>query len=241
MPRSDQKPQKPADPKKVSPGDPFRVLLLATSNQGKVREYKALLKPLLVKLSLNLLTLGDLKARGFEFPEAREGAQSFTENAFLKARHYADLSSCPTLADDSGLCVLALDGAPGVLSARYGAVGLTDPKRSQKLLTDLDKKLLSLNTQNKTREAYFETALVLAKKGLDNHLAWTGRLHGSIAAAPKGAGGFGYDPIFIPRGYDQTLAELSLSEKNRLSHRGEAIFKALKDSDLIDAFLGQGE
>jgi XTP/dITP diphosphohydrolase len=183
------------------------------------------------------LTLSDLQAQGLDLPPAQETGATFAENALQKARHYASLSSQPTLADDSGLCLLALNGSPGVLSARYGGPNLTDPARNQKLLTELDQKLLSLATSNKTRQAYFETALVLAKKSPPNYLSWTARLHGTMAPAPKGSHGFGYDPIFIPHGYDRTLAELSLKEKNLLSHRAKALAKALDDQDLIDSFL----
>jgi XTP/dITP diphosphohydrolase len=197
-------------------------LLLATQNPGKAREFAALLGPILTELDLELLTLQDLSQLGLNLPSPRENGQSFLENAQIKARYYASLSKLPTLADDSGLGVLALGGAPGPLSARYGGEGLSDRQRAEKLLSDLQR------ASPTDRQAYFEAALVLTKPSLTQtgpaeELSWTARLEGTLAEKLSGEGGFGYDPIFKPRGFQQTLAELTPLEKNRLSHRGQAL------------------
>jgi XTP/dITP diphosphohydrolase len=234
MPES---PQNPPGPSFVPPGTKARALVLATSNPGKALEYQALLSEALSKRNITLLTLADFLDQGQVFQVAEETGQGFLENAFLKAQHYAKQTNLPALADDSGLLVSALGGAPGHRSARYGGPGLNDQDRNAKLISDLNQKLLTLDAKKKTREAYFETVLVLANKSGWRFLSWSGTLMGQIATSPRGSGGFGYDPIFIPQGYDQTLAELSADQKNSLSHRGEAIKKALKDAPLIDDWI----
>lgn len=200
-----------------------KTLLLATRNAGKAREFGWLLAPVLDSLSLSLLYLPDLP--GPAPPEPGENAQSFAGNAAIKAIHYRDLTGLPTLADDSGLLVDALNGAPGVLSARYGGPNLTDPGRCQRLLSALG----ALTLPPAARTARFEAALALALPGQAEPLLWEGSLHGSIALAPSGDGGFGYDPIFVPEGFAGTMAQLPPDEKNRLSHRARAVALMARD------------
>ena len=179
-------------------------LLFATTNAGKLRELR-----LLVGDALEVLGLADLPP----IPEPAEDAPTFEENAQLKARAYAAASGLPALADDSGLCVDALGGAPGVLSARY-AEG-DDRARYLKLLQALE------DVADAQRTAAFRCALALAQPD-GRTVVEVGACRGHIAHAPRGAHGFGYDPVFLlPDG--RTLAELDAAEKGRISHRGAAM------------------
>ena len=181
-------------------------VVVATGNQGKVRELGAALAP----LGLRLVAQSDLR-----IAPAPEIATTFVENALVKARHAAAASGLPALADDSGLVVPALDGAPGVRSARYAGANATDVRNNAKLLAALDGV--------DARGAFFFCALVFLASAADAtpHIA-TGRWHGEIVDAARGAGGFGYDPHFwLPR-LGKTAAELTMEEKNGLSHRGQA-------------------
>jgi XTP/dITP diphosphohydrolase len=227
----------PSPPDGALAADPAGSLLLATSNPGKAREYAALLGPVLRRLGLKLLTLADLAASGQSWPEAAEEADSFIGNALAKARHHQARSGLLTLADDSGLCLAALGGAPGVLSARYGGPGLDDRQRAEKLLADLDS--LPESRRPEVRRAHFETALALAGAEGIGHLLWTGRLDGAIAREPRGRSGFGYDPIFIPDGFRTTLAQMSPEEKNGLSHRARALTAMTADLGKIERWLGR--
>ena len=181
-------------------------VVVATGNQGKVRELGAALAP----LGLRLVAQSDLR-----IAPAPEIATTFVENALAKARHAAAESGLPALADDSGLVVPALDGAPGVRSARYAGTNATDARNNAKLLAALDGV--------DARGAFFFCALVFLASAADAtpHIA-TGRWHGEIVDAARGAGGFGYDPHFWLPALGKTAAELTLKEKNGLSHRGQA-------------------
>jgi XTP/dITP diphosphohydrolase len=180
-------------------------LVVATGNAGKMQELREMLSP----LGFTLLSLADAA-----LPSPEETGETFQENADLKARDSAARSGLWSLGDDSGLCVDALGGAPGVLSARYAA---TDEERRAKLLTAL------ITTPDGRRGAHFFCAVTLASP--EGQLFRTeGRVDGRIVHASRGANGFGYDPIFEPvETPDRTLAELSSPEKNLLSHRGRAL------------------
>ena len=187
-------------------------LLIATGNAGKLREIRSLLGD----LPLTLLSLADLP--GIE--EVPETGSTFAENAALKALGYARQSGVLTLADDSGLEVDALAGAPGVRSARYLGVNVSYADRISALLAavkDVDKE---------GRSARFVCALVIALPNQEIVYSTQATCEGRIAAAPRGSGGFGYDPVFVPHGFTQTFGELSADIKNGISHRGRALVKA---------------
>ncbi|MDR1486745.1 MAG: non-canonical purine NTP pyrophosphatase [Deltaproteobacteria bacterium] len=205
-------------------------LLLATTNQGKAKEFIDLLGP----LQIDVLTLSDLKTRGPTFPEAVENGSSFHENAVIKADHYLKSTRLPTLADDSGLCVWALDGRPGIHSARFGGESISDPERC--------RKLIALMEQKTDRRAWFETALALKVPASDRVMCWRARLEGVLTYQPLGTNGFGFDCIFVPEGFTRTLAQMTINEKNLLSHRSLAIAEMVKDVEEIKKLLaGCGE
>jgi XTP/dITP diphosphohydrolase len=191
----------------------MKKLVLASGNQGKLAEFKALF----AKLAIEVLPLSDF---GVESPE--ETGLSFIENAILKARHASKATGLPALADDSGLAIDALNGAPGIYSARYAGVGVTDAD-------NIDKALKSLaGVPEAQRGARFHCVLALMQHAEDPmpliaHGAWAGR----ILSARVGDGGFGYDPIFYVPEKDCAAAQLSKDEKNAISHRGKAIAELL--------------
>jgi XTP/dITP diphosphohydrolase len=192
-------------------------LLLASSNPGKLRELRAILHDLPVEL----VGLDEAAARGGAGgpPEVAETGATFLENALLKARAYAAWSGLAALADDSGLEVDALGGAPGVRSARYAGEGAGDQANLDKLLGEL------AGVPPERRTARFRCAAVLVDPALgewDADETWEGRL----LEAPRGGGGFGYDPVFVPDGWDRTSAEVDQATKDAASHRGRA-FRAL--------------
>lgn len=180
----------------------MRTLLFATTNAGKLRELRGLLGD-----GWEVKSAADFP----RVPEVEEDGDTFAANAEKKARAFADATGLLSLADDSGLCVDALHGAPGVYSARYGR---SDAQRVMRLLAELDGVPVA------ERSAHFECALCLW--GSDGPRGSThGRCEGRIALAPRGDGGFGYDPVFeLPDG--RTLAELTADEKSAVSHRGQA-------------------
>ena len=187
-------------------------LLIATWNKGKRRE----LQQLLSDLPFALMSLDDIL--GLE-PVLETGG-TFVENASLKACSYARQSGLLTLADDSGLEVDALNGAPGVLSARYAGEQASDQQRVEKLLADLS------NVAAPGRRARFVSAVATAISNGSILNMSLGRCEGRIAVEPRGSGGFGYDPIFIPAGSEMTFAELPPEIKNQISHRHTALEKA---------------
>ena len=187
-------------------------LLVATHNEGKTRELAELLAD-------SPLKLRSLK----EFPqveEAEETGETFLENAVLKARHYGSGCGLWTLADDSGLEVDALGGAPGVYSARYGGRAISYAERMALLLRELDA------TGDEERRARFVCVIALADPRTGAVETFEGVCEGRIADAPRGTGGFGYDPLFIPEGYAQSFGELPPEIKQSLSHRARALSKA---------------
>lgn len=184
-------------------------ILIATSNKGKLREVQSSLS----SLNLRLRNLS-------EFPsliEPEETGVTFAENAILKARYYAQRTKLWTLADDSGLEVDALGGAPGVFSARYAGVGVSDSKRIDRLLSELT------NVPKEKRNARFICALAFCNPEAELIKLLNGTCEGCIAFAPKGTNGFGYDPAFLPDGYNQTFGELSHEIKQKISHRANAL------------------
>jgi XTP/dITP diphosphohydrolase len=189
-----------------------RRIVLATGNPGKAREIGALLAPAGVEI---------VPQSEFGLESAAETASTFIENALLKARYAALGSGLPAIADDSGLVVDALGGAPGIHSARYAGGG-GDAANIAKLLEALE------GVPADGRGARFVCVAVLLRHPDDPlPLVCEGRWEGAIAAAPRGDGGFGYDPVFIPAGDTRTAAELAPDEKNRLSHRGRAFGELL--------------
>ena len=185
----------------------MQKLVLASGNSGKLREFAELLAP----LNFQLVPQAD-----FAVPEADEPHPSFIENALAKARHAARLTGLPALADDSGLVVPALGGAPGVHSARYAGEPKDDARNNQKLVAAL--------TNATDRRAHYVAVLVLVRHADDPQpLIGEGEWHGEIIATPRGNGGFGYDPHFLLPDLQRTAAELEAAEKNRRSHRGQAL------------------
>ncbi|WP_254067715.1 RdgB/HAM1 family non-canonical purine NTP pyrophosphatase [Burkholderia sp. L27(2015)] len=189
-------------------------VVLASNNAGKLREFSALLAP----LAMTVIAQGELGV-----PEAPEPHPTFVENALAKARHAASLTGLPALADDSGLCVRALNGAPGVYSARYAQLAggeKSDAANNAHLL-----KTLALHAD---RRAYFYCALAYVRSADDPQpLLADGRWDGEIVAAPRGAHGFGYDPLFFVPQYQLTAAELDVVVKNQISHRTQALKQLL--------------
>jgi XTP/dITP diphosphohydrolase len=188
-------------------------LVVASHNEGKVREIRALLGPYGVE---------PVSAAELDLPEPDEIGVSFIENADLKARQAADLSGLPALADDSGLCVEALGDRPGIFSARWaeGEDGSRDFARGMRRIED---ELQALGPEV-SRAAHFACALALVWP--DGHSEWfEGRVEGALVWPPRGDNGFGYDPIFLPLGRDQTFGEMDPAEKHRISHRADAFRK----------------
>jgi XTP/dITP diphosphohydrolase len=198
-----------------------RRLILASANPGKQREFAELLAPLGIELMLQCV-LG--------IPSVAETGASFEANALLKARHAALAGGLPALADDSGLEVDALGGRPGVYSARYAGDGATDQDNNAKLLAAL------ASVPAAGRAARYRCVLALVQQAGDcAPLLSEGSWEGSIALAPAGSGGFGYDPLFVPRGFDQTVAQLPAAVKNRLSHRAVALAMLARELARADA------
>ncbi|UDM49608.1 RdgB/HAM1 family non-canonical purine NTP pyrophosphatase [Cupriavidus sp. MP-37] len=185
-------------------------LVLASNNPGKLREFGALLAP----LGFDVVTQGELG-----IPEAEEPFATFVENALAKARHASRLAGLPALADDSGICVQALGGAPGVYSARYAQMAgqaKSDTANNAYLVSQLAGKL--------NRHAYYYCVLVFVRHADDPcPIIAEGVWHGEVVDAPRGAGGFGYDPHFLLPALGKTAAELAPEEKNRVSHRAQAL------------------
>lgn len=187
-------------------------IVLATKNEGKIRE----IREIIALDNVQFLTFRDFK----NWPEVEEKASTFKENAVLKAEALSGLTKLPALADDSGLEVDALAGEPGIISARYAGSHCSSADNNAKLL----KKLEDIPFQE--RVACFVCVAVFAGTN-GTLLVSEGTCNGHIALEPKGSGGFGYDPLFVPEGYEKTIAELSAEKKNLISHRGKA-FRALK-------------
>ena len=187
-------------------------IVIASSNAGKLREIQAMLTPLAYEV---------LPQSAFNIPDAEEPHCTFIENCLAKARHASAHSGLPALADDSGLCVAALNGAPGVHSARFAGDPRSDERNNQKLLEML------AGTQD--RRAHYYCVMVLVRHPNDPEpLIAEGAWHGEIIDEARGSGGFGYDPYFLVPAFGRTGAELTLEEKNRVSHRGQALTRLVE-------------
>jgi XTP/dITP diphosphohydrolase len=185
----------------------FEKLVVASTNPGKLREIGQILTPLGIEVA---------PQSAFGVPEAEEPYDTFVENALAKARHAAQRTGLPALADDSGICVDALGGAPGVHSARFAGEPRSDVRNNAKLL-----EMLAGQTN---RAAHYYCVIVVMRHGTDPQpLIAQGLWHGEILQAPRGMGGFGYDPLFLDPESGQTGAELAPARKNLMSHRGKAL------------------
>ena len=191
--------------------DPLPRLIIASHNPGKIREFQAVLGHRWQVCPQTDLNVGDVEETG----------STFVENALIKARHACARTRCAALADDSGLVVPALGGAPGLRSARYSGDG--DEANNALLL----RNMATLEAED--RAAFYLAVVVLLEHADDpTPLIAEGRWHGRIGTAPRGTGGFGYDPLFVPDGCEQYAAELPSKEKNRVSHRALAVQQLLQ-------------
>ena len=183
-------------------------VVFASHNAGKIKEIKELLQP----FGINVKSSSDM-----ELPDVEETGATFAENSLLKSQTIAKLTDLPCIADDSGLCVDALNGAPGVYSARY-APNRDFDKGMEKLLSEMAQ------SPNKSRKAHFSCVISLAFPD-GSYKLFEGRVDGQIALEKHGNGGFGYDPLFVPDGFAKSFAQMSKEEKNSVSHRGRAVEK----------------
>ena len=185
----------------------MKQLVLASGNPGKLREFAEMLATVDFEV---------LPQSQFSVPEAEEPHHTFVENALAKARHAARLTGLPALADDSGICVHALGGAPGVYSAHYDGEPRSDARNNEKLMRELAGKT--------DRRAHYTCVLVFVRSADDPQpLIVEGEWHGEIVDAPRGSGGFGYDPYFLVPDLGKTAGEISSEEKHARSHRGKAL------------------
>jgi len=189
-------------------------ILIATTNEGKIAEFRSLLSDERLEF-IGLDALSDI-------PDVEETGNTFAENAKLKAVSYSSYFGLHTLADDSGLEVEALNGRPGVFSARYGGVNIDYAAKIRLLLDEINA------AEKRSRTASFVSHIVFASPDGDVLFEAEGVCKGSIAFEPKGSNGFGYDPVFIPDGFDQTFGELSDDVKQKVSHRAHAIAKIMR-------------
>lgn len=188
---------------------PMKRVVLASGNAGKLREMSALLAPLGFEL-VNQSTLG--------VHSVEETGTTFMENALLKARHAAWKAKLPAISDDSGIEVDALDGRPGVYSARFAGENASDQENNRKLLTELH------DVPAEFRQARYHCVIVFVRDANDPDPVFVhGTWEGQVATEPHGSGGFGYDPIFVPAGMHNTAAQLTPDKKNELSHRAQAL------------------
>jgi len=187
--------------------DTMEQLVLASSNEGKIREIRAILAPLGIEV---------IPQSHYGVPEAEEPHDTFIENALAKARHAAAATGLPALADDSGICVDALGGAPGVYSARWAGEPKSDERNND--------RLLQLLASHESRKAHYYCVIVLLRHPDDPQpLIAEGEWRGEILRERRGRGGFGYDPLFLDPAVGKTGAELPMEHKNRISHRGKAL------------------
>lgn len=195
----------------------FSKLVIATGNKGKLREIQHILAPLQIEI---------IPQAALNVPECEEPFCTFIENALAKARHASKHTGLPALADDSGLCVDALQGAPGVHSARYASAS-DDATMSQDARNN--QKLLAVMANEKNRHAHFYCVMVLVRHAHDPEpIIAQGQWNGEILTEFRGTDGFGYDPLFLDAKTDKTVAELPLEIKSRISHRGHAMTKLLQ-------------
>lgn len=189
------------------------TLIVASHNAGKVREISDLLRP----FAVDVRSAGELG-----LPEPEETGQTFTENAELKAHAAAQAAQLPALADDSGLCVVALDGAPGIYSARWAG-----PEKDFDIaMARIERELIARGTAEKDRRAYFVCALSLAWPDGDCE-TFVGEVHGQLVFPKRGDKGFGYDPIFVPDGHTLSFGEMEPDAKHAISHRAVAFTRLI--------------
>jgi XTP/dITP diphosphohydrolase len=198
------------------------ILVIATLNKGKTLEIKELLKDFPIEIK-NLDDFGPI-------PHLEEDGDTFDENAYKKASFAARILGIPALADDSGLIVEALDGAPGIHSARYAGENATDEQRYLKLLDDMEGK--------SNRKAAFECVISVAVP-TGPALTYEARCEGLIATEPAGSNGFGYDPVFFYTPLNKTFAQITREEKNRISHRGKALGELKSEFDKVLIWIRQ--
>ncbi|OQX12149.1 MAG: Non-canonical purine NTP pyrophosphatase [Desulfobulbaceae bacterium A2] len=196
------------------------IIVLATTNRNKVREMQELLRQFPVKIT-SLADYGPL-------PPVVEDGATFDDNAYKKSSHIAQVLGLPALADDSGLVVPALDGRPGVHSARYAGEPADDRANCRKLLQEM--------AESTERRAWFECVLSLAVPS-GPALTWEGRCDGEITREPRGESGFGYDPVFFYPPLGKTFAEIELAQKNEVSHRGRAMQQLVAEFDKVLVWL----
>ena len=196
------------------------ILVLATNNKNKIKEFKTILKDFKVEIR-SLSDFGPI-------PEAIEDGDTFDENAYKKAHHVARILGLPAISDDSGLVVKALNGAPGVHSARYAGENATDDENTDKLLKELKDV--------PDRSAYFQCVLSIAVPS-GPALTYEGRCDGTITSERAGFDGFGYDPVFFVGDFQKTFAQLSMEEKNSISHRGKALSEFQAEIDDVLKWL----
>jgi len=200
-------------------------ILAATSNKHKVEEFKSAFAPVLDRIAI--LTAADIPG----YPDIQETGSSFEENADIKAREASAYADMPAFADDSGLEVAVLNGAPGIFSARYAGDNASDAQRIRKLLADMNGKT--------NRRARFVCVIALAYRG-SSVKTFRGEVNGTIIDEPRGSQGFGYDPVFVPDGYDKTFGELGPEIKDKISHRAKALEKLVafirEELDSMDDF-----
>ncbi|PHR29900.1 MAG: Non-canonical purine NTP pyrophosphatase [Desulfotalea sp.] len=200
----------------------LNMLVIATTNQNKLKEFKEILKD----LDIEIRSLADFGP----IPEVIEDGETFDDNAYKKAWQTAKVLGLPTIADDSGLVVDALDGAPGVYSARYSGENATDEENVTKLLSELKGV--------KNRKAHFQCVLSIAVPS-GPALTYEASCEGTIIDDKRGDNGFGYDPIFYFEEFDKTFAQLSMEEKNKVSHRGKALAQVKAEVHQIKKWLDQ--
>ena len=191
----------------------MRQVVLATKNLGKIKEFERLLGEF--ASDIQVLGLKDFP----DLPEVEETGDSFESNSLLKAEAIARYTKLPALADDSGICVEVLNGEPGIFSARWAGVHGDDLANNQKLLSQLASEI------NRNAKFRCVVTLVVPKGDKELILVESGEVHGKIVDSPRGEGGFGYDPIFQPNGSNLTFGEFPHGEKDKISHRGQALRK----------------
>lgn len=192
----------------------MKKLLIATHNKGKIKEFEDMLKPKGIKV---------VSAIDHNLEEPIEDGESFHANALIKAEAAMKATGLPALADDSGLCVNALNGDPGIYSARWAGPNKDFESAMQRVHSELGGEM--------NRSAYFIAVLALAKPD-GTHLFFEGRCDGIMIWPPRGNKGFGYDPMFLPNGYDVTFGEMEKEEKHKISHRAEALQQFLQNINL---------
>lgn len=198
------------------------ILVLATTNENKIKEFQEMVKD----FPIEIRSVGDFGPT----PECIEDGETFDDNAYKKALHTAKILGLPAIADDSGLEVEALGGAPGVYSARYAGESATDEENCDKLLQEL--------ADSKNRKAAFKCVLSIAVPS-GPALTYEGSCEGVILKEKRGESGFGYDPLFFYEPFNKTFAECNMEEKNKVSHRGKALAELRSEFDNVLKWLNQ--